>query len=58
MPEGLEFLGRGACPGMLQRGLKRRSCLTGLASVRDCAAYQVAVGSVCVCFNLGPSPAF
>lgn len=52
LPEGQESLG--VCPGMLQRGLTRRSSLTGLASVRSCAACQEAVGIVWVCFPFLP----
>lgn len=42
-----EPLGKAGCVQVwLQRGWKRRSCLTGLASMRNCAACQVAIGIV------------
>lgn len=46
-PEGRRDSGeRESIQGWLQRGLKRRSSLAGLASIRNHAARQVAVGIV------------
>lgn len=46
-PEGQGASGEGESVQVwLQRGWKRRSCLTGLASMRNCAACQVAAGIV------------